>query len=224
MEPPSSTEPPAPPPDEKRKIPSWQIGAFLLAALLYLIFSAPRSTNAPGEVMAPAVTKAQALGQVLAKYAADHDGKYPEGKTSTEIFQSLIDQGYLTDLSLLYYPMPGKIPATTKQLAPENVCWDMTGAVDANSPGDLPEVYSTGFNILYSLGSRPYSPPLPWWQGLTDHTYARDFMAICDHDGKAKSIFTGSTSELEFIPAELDLKGRTYVQLTPTGVIPPRTQ
>ncbi len=222
--PPASPETPASAPEERRKIPSWQIGAFLLVALLYLIFSAPRSTDAPGTVMAPAVTKAEALGQVLAKYGAEHGGKYPEGKTSTEIFQALIDQGYLTDLSLLYYPMPGKTPPATKQLTPENVCWDLTGGVDASSPGGLPVVYSTGFNIIYYPGARPGIPPLPFWQGMTDHTHARDFMAICDADGKAKSIFTGSTSELEFMSADVDLRGRTYLQLTPTGVIPPRPQ
>jgi hypothetical protein len=223
MEPtPSTPDGAAEAPGAKRaRLPVWKIGGFLLAALVYLVVTTPRVTNAPGAVLTRAVSQAQAIGAVLAKYAADHGGKYPDGKTSTEVFQALIDQNYLTDRSILYYPMPGKRPATTNQLQPENVCWDLTEGVDADSPPTLPVVFSTGFAVAFQPGARPGIPPISWWQGWNDHTFARDFIALCDRAGSGKSVYTGGTSEVAFMPQDIDLKNRTYRQLTPTGTIPP---
>src|ERR1700683_469413 len=41
-------------------------------------------------------------------YSSDHNGRYPQGKSSTEIFQLLLDQNYASDPTAFYFPMTGK--------------------------------------------------------------------------------------------------------------------
>ena len=64
-------------------------------------------------------------------YANDHNHKYPDGKSSTEVFQKLIDGKYVDDTTIFYVPMKGKTkPIAGQPLKPENVCWDFTGRTD----------------------------------------------------------------------------------------------
>jgi len=127
------------------------------------------SSSAPPEAVIDKTTAdaALSLGTALNHYAADHDGKYLEGKSSTEIFQKLIDGNYITDPAVLYVDLPGKVKAATKTLQPENVCWDVTSNVDRNSSDMLPVVFLTGYQINYSAGAKSMALPEPPAPGRT---------------------------------------------------------
>ena len=113
------------------------------------------------------------IGMALRGYAADHgahvwESEYPDGGSSTEIFQKLLDGGYATDPNVFYVPMWGKrAPVAGQKLKPENVCFDMTGGVAPDDSGDLPLVFMTGYRITYAPGGgataliKPY--PAYWW-------------------------------------------------------------
>ncbi len=52
------------------------------------------------------------IGQAFFTYSTDNTANgnaYPDGKSSTEIFQKLIDAGYISDPTILFVPLPGKI-------------------------------------------------------------------------------------------------------------------
>jgi len=184
-----------------------------------------------------ATQNARALGLMLWAYANDNNGKYPEGKNSTEIFQKLLDSGYLTnsdegagngkvDFGMLYYPMPGKVKADpdTKILKPENVCWDVTCCVDSQSPDRLPTIFLTGYKVSYQAGSsavplpHPHRTWLDWWHGKE---YPTTFIVV--HFMSNSSVLLKASSDgiiHNFIPADFDPKGKTYHQLTPDGELP----
>ena len=97
----------------------------------------------------------RAIGLDMFQYAVDHNGNYPrDGKTSTEVFQKLIDENYVSDPGDLYLHMPGKTKATSKHLTAENVCFDVTSGVTNSSPDSLPLVFSTGYTMTYEPGAR----------------------------------------------------------------------
>lgn len=98
------------------------------------------------------------------QYANDHDGKYPDGNSSTEIFQKLIADGYISDLDIFYIPLAGKTkPVPGQKLKPENICWDVTSGLDFNSPDELPVVFLTGYRVNYVPGGSaiPLVKPYP---------------------------------------------------------------
>jgi hypothetical protein len=75
--------------------------------------------------MAPdnaAMQTSHALYIAMFQYAIDKDGVFPTGKSSTEVFQKLLDGGYVTDPALFCLPLRGKYPAEKgAKLKPENV-------------------------------------------------------------------------------------------------------
>ncbi|MEM1059056.1 MAG: hypothetical protein AAGK14_07395 [Verrucomicrobiota bacterium] len=98
------------------------------------------------------ISDARMLGLKMKQYAFDHEGRYPTGESSTEVFQHLMDQGYLTPneaSEILYiYGMPGKTRYRgTGPLQPENVCFDVIVSVDLGDNDWLPIVMSTGWKI-----------------------------------------------------------------------------
>jgi hypothetical protein len=178
---------------------------------------------------------ARLIGGALVEYAVDHDGKYPDGKSSTEVFQKLIDEQYLLNSddgenlanpSLLYFPMPGKVKATTKQLKPENVCWDVTLGIDNNSPDRLPTIFLTGYKITYAPGVRAIPLPGParswvdWWNGVP--AQPRPFSVVAYKDNYKVVLKADPDGSIpNIIPADFDTKGATYRQLTPDGTMSP---
>ena len=84
-------------------------GIFYLPLVLFGGFSSWGShRQTPHNAM---MQTSRQLGQVLFAYATDHDGAYPTGKSSTEVFQKLIDESYITDPTMLYFKMSGKVAA-----------------------------------------------------------------------------------------------------------------
>ncbi|MCE0498049.1 MAG: hypothetical protein LV481_08910 [Methylacidiphilales bacterium] len=186
-----------------------------------------------------AARQARAISLLMFAYANAHQGAYPTGTSSTEIFQKLIDENHMTssgksyheiiedlidnkevrDPAIFWLDIPGKIMATSTVLKPENVCWDVTVPVDKNSPGELPVVFVTGYKVTYA--SRGTAIPLP-------KTGDRKWTAIFYESGLCigTSIEFGSPNEpsiqpdgtiINFIAANFDPAGKEYQQLTPDG-------
>ena len=98
------------------------------------------------------VQAAQEIASAMNAYASDHKGVYPDGLTSTEVFQKLIDGKYLTDPGIFYLQMAGKNKATSARLTANNVCYDVTSGVTADSSDQLPMVFCTGYEVSYFSG------------------------------------------------------------------------
>ena len=103
------------------------------------------------------VEQAHVIGTAFLSYAVDN-GNYPDGKSSTEVFQKLVDGRYVSDLSSFYVSLiPNKAKATSAKLTPENVCFDVTGGATMNSPDALPLIYLTGYKVDYKPGGSAVS-------------------------------------------------------------------
>ena len=170
--------------------------------------------------------QARQIEQCLYQYSVDHGGHYPEGKTSTEVFQQLIDQKYVTDPEVFYFghfKISGKVKPEGDHLSPENVCFDVTCCVDSSSPDDLPVVFLTGFKVNYLPGAK--AVPIvqseaikrtwsQWWNGTSNDQHRG--IAVSDKDNSARWIRADDDGSIpNFIPADFDPKGKTYRQLTP---------
>jgi hypothetical protein len=152
----------------------------------------------------------RAIGEIFSQYAQDHHGKYPVGKSSTDIFQQLIDQDYL-DAKMVYFPMQGKTEATTTKLKPENVCYDVTNAVLSDDSDALPVVFMTGYKLNYVKGGIAH----PLANGDANG------MVLCSKGIIADFVQAATNVKgISAISANFDPKGRTYVQLTPSGPLP----
>jgi hypothetical protein len=172
------------------------------------------------------VGMAHNLEYCLEQYAKDHQGKYPEGQSSTEVFQHLIDEHYLDDPSILCSAyaagLPGKVPLSGSRLKPENVCWDITCCVDSSAPASLPVVFSTGYKITYQPGTRAIplyqipAPPRTWLECMYFYLPLKPFISVCYKDNSARSLRADDDGSIpNFIPADFDPRGKTYRQLTP---------
>jgi hypothetical protein len=152
---------------------------------------------------------AHALQIALFSYANDHEGKYPTGKSSTEIFQHLIDQNYISDATIFYFKMDGKTEGTGNKLKPENVCWDVTNGVLSDDSDDLPTVFATGYKIDYVPNGKAHPQGNASPEGLP----------VAYKSGAAQYL-RSSEEGLVIIKSTFDPKGRTYQQLTPDGPLP----
>jgi hypothetical protein len=137
------------------------------------------------------------IGVAMYAYAMDHNGAYPTGKSSTEVFQKLVDEGYVTELK------------------PENVCWDVTIPLDAAPSDDVPVVFSSGYRINYVPGGDAtpiLSAPKPRYDGVS----------VCYHSNSA-SWQEGQPDGIvpNFISPDFKPDGKKYVQLTPDGPLGP---
>jgi len=141
----------------------------------YLFFVADRVAGMVPETKY--TRQAEKLAAVLNAYADDHDGKYPDGASSTEAFQKLVDAGYLTLPAagqLLYLPMPGKNkyefdltitdylsgkqPPPSHRLKAENVCFDLIAPMTVDAARQVPSaplVISTGYRLSFEPGAKP---------------------------------------------------------------------
>ena len=105
------------------------------------------------------VQKARMIGLAMFEYAGDHDGAYPDGRTSTEVFQKLLDGKYITDPGIFYFTMPGKFPALSGRLSAENVCYDVTSGITKDSSSAVPIVFSEGYHVTYASGATAEPDP-----------------------------------------------------------------
>ena len=130
----------------------------VLLGIALILFLGPALAPRPGGIQrAPessAMQAARSINLLMFSYANDNDQQYPVGKSSTEIFQKLLDGKYASDNSVFYLPLPGKIkPKPGEKLKPENVGFDVTVSIDSSSPDQLPVVFMTGYKVTYAPGS-----------------------------------------------------------------------
>ena len=168
---------------------------------------------------------AQTIGRCLFQYSLDHNGHYPEGRTSTEVFQHLMNEKYFTDPSIFSANIPGKVSSENGQLTSANVGWDVTCCVDSVAPDGLPVVFLTGYKVSYQAGTRaiplhqvPPPPPRTWYEWVYGEPDRKPFIAVC-YAGNAATTKVIEAEEdgsfRNFIPVDFDPKGKTYRQLTP---------
>jgi hypothetical protein len=203
------------------KSPKQWIVVSLMVLFLAAIVLSPMRLSSRSAILAPVpLQDAHVIGIAMFQYANDHDGAYPTGTSSTEVFQKLIDGGYVTDPTRFYQPLlkiPGKTKATSNILKPENVCWDVTVPVDVSSSDLLPVIFSTGYRINYVPGGNalpisPSSEDKP--PGIAVHYHGNN-AAWLKNDGQIDGIVTN------FISPAFDPAGKEYQQLTPDGPLPP---
>jgi len=174
------------------------------------------------------------LGLALYSYAEDNNGEYPDGASSTEVFQKLLDGGYVSDPQVFYLQMniPGKIEASPNQkiLKPENVCFDVTAGLTQQDSPQAPLIFLTGFRIKYAAGgtAAPLASPFPMLAASHDFLFfhwdspdPEEFSGIgvfyVSHS--AQWILAQGNAIPNFVPAGFDAHGKTFRQLTPDGVL-----
>jgi len=180
------------------------------------------------------------LALSMFQYSLDHDGNYPDGKSSTEVFQKLLDEKYITYPGIFYIPLSGKTKAIQGQhLKPENVCFDVTCCVSSSSPDGLPIVFMTGYKVVYVPGGSAISlmKPFPrfggeshtwlqWWREEYPKPEPKPGIAVCYKSNTVKFIPLAEVPNSDgsipnFIPSTFDPAGKVYGQLTPDGLLSP---
>lgn len=158
-------------------------------------------------------SQAQGIVAALNHYAKDHGGRYPEGQSSTEVFQQLLDGAYLDDPGIFstYPPLDHKVKALHSPLRPENVSFDFTSGADATSPDTLPLVFTTGYKVTYLADGQVVPFPKQWFNGRS--------IGFCTKGGNPQG--RPITAAHCFLPADFDPKGQTFRQLTPDGELSP---
>jgi hypothetical protein len=122
----------------------------MLAAGTYSIF---RSVNEVGNI-AMSVTRCREVSELLQRYAADHDGKYPDftlgnPQTSNEAFRVLFKEGYVDSEFSFNCPFSpyrsdgelGPAPEYARALEANENHWALTAGLSKSSPGGIPLVY-----------------------------------------------------------------------------------
>ena len=193
----------------------WIIVIFIILVLVGISLG-PIHHGRGGEPKYFCMQACRTIGLAMFAFAQDHDGKYPTGKSSTEVFQKLIDENYIYDPGIFFSPqlqINGKTKATSKILKPENVCWDVTVPIDDKSPDDLPVIFSTGFRVEYKPEGRALPLKTNHLNGITVtyHSISAQFRI---DDGQSDQIVTN------FISSKFVSDGKTYQQLTPDGPLP----
>jgi hypothetical protein len=198
--------------------------SFVAGFVFIAILPEPQSGYSP-PVWNSSMQRARAISLALYSYSQDNDGHYPSGKKSTEVFQQLLDGGYIADSSIFYnYWTPGKVRPQSNHLTSENTCWDVTCCVDNSAPPDLPVVFSTGYRVTYQAGAHAV-PILPKLSPRPPNNLAERIWGVWTplpyigvaYYGNSACFITADTngSIPNFIPADFDPKGKTYRQLTP---------
>jgi hypothetical protein len=184
----------------------------VLVCIALALFSAPAFAQMQTARNNAIIQQVHAIGLAMFAYANDNNGAYPTGNSSTEVFQKLIDGGYVTDPSTFYVKMPGKVaPAATGKLKPENVCFDVTVPLDGQSSDMIPLVYLTGYKLSFTLGSsaQPVSDIAKQIGGIVIFYKSNSTVFIhAAPDGSAPKVIS---------PSMNDANASHYKQVTPDG-------
>jgi hypothetical protein len=231
-------------PEGRRRSKLWSNCGCAIIVMFFLVFLFGIALGPIGGqrhyVESAAMQTTRTLALAMFQYANDNNGQYPDGASSTEVFQTLVDGQYISDPTILYVAMPGKVPAEkSAKLKPENVAYDVTGGVDAHSPDTVPIVFLTGFRMDYHAGASAVSlvKPFPMhrdpsnsWFSWSWETFDGLPVAYKSNNAFFRTNFDPSHVGGKFTPdgygivpnvidSGIDLHGQTYRQLTPEGVL-----
>jgi hypothetical protein len=170
------------------------------------------------------------IADALNRYVGQH-GNFPDGNSSTEVFQKLLDSHLIDDPAVFYIPYLGKVKATAgERLKPENVSWDFTRCQPRNDLGSLPLVFTTGCRINYAPGglSTALRLPLPafsnehltWYQSWNHDVLLDDegYLAVIHWGGGEEGCRPKSDGSIpDLHSSDFNADGVHYVQLTPDG-------
>jgi len=230
-----------------RRIFEWIIVIFIVLVLIGVALGPtgggmPRSYGLSSQAM----ERSRAIYELMKEYADAHQGAFPTGNSSTEIFQKLVDENHLVasgktvgqllsqvgynemeirDTAIFYLDMPGKTLATSTKLKPENVCFDVTAPLDGAIPDDLPVVFTTGYKIDY-LPNKAAVPiaksSLPGWAAIS-YAGGNSYGIWADKSWSSQEplYFLQDHSIANFISADFNSNGKKYQQLTPDGPLGP---
>ncbi len=180
-------------------------------AFVAMRLNAPLSFLDPHESLP--MQKGHDIAVAMVKFAEDHHGKFPAGNSSTEIFQQLLDGGYVRHAEIYYLDLKGKLKPHGSKLQPENVGWDVTDSIVANDPDGLPLVFTTGYKINYAAGGKAHP--------LGEQAFDGIFIFYKSHFGHYQSgVVSGVAQDIPIIDSTVPLQGKTYRQLTPDGPLP----
>jgi type II secretory pathway pseudopilin PulG len=205
----------------------------LAVVLLLLATASILPVRAKAGIESWAMQQARIIAVALSQYAQDHGGRYPQGNSSTEVFQKILDGNYLDNSDFFYVPLEGKTKGRLgARLKPENVSFDVTGGGGLDSPKDFPLVFLTGYRVDYRPGGSAVSltDPFPrygertWWGWLNgEHFenmgpllavgYVNTYAYLRPLDTSGAHGFVP-----HFIPRDFNPHGKAYRQLTPEGV------
>jgi len=162
-----------------------------------------------------AMQTARQIAIAMQQYSLDHNGNYPDGLTSTEVFQKLIDGKYIADPGIFYLAMTGKTKATSSHLTADNVCFDVTSGVTSATADGMPVVFCTGYTVTYSGGASairndPVATPFPGpGRGLAG-------LAVGYKNASARFLIAGENGTVpNFMISSFDSGGKFYAQLKP---------
>jgi len=197
----------------------WTVGVLGILAVGFVLLAPIVLTPKFGCRENPFMQQTRSINLILHLYASDHGGVYPTGKTSTEVFQKLVDEKYVNELSVFYVEglhIPGKKKPDSGRLLPENVCYDLTVPLDGNSPEGVPVVFVTGFRIDYvpGGGATPLFKPSgnrPSVFAVGYKTDSNSYLKGRESDGLVDKV----------ISLQFDTGGNKFQQLTPDGVLGP---
>ena len=158
----------------------------------------------------------RSIALAMFQYANDNSGTYPTGKSSTEVFQKLLDGNYISDPGLFYIDMPGKVRGTSKTLKPENVCYDVTGGATEKSPDGLPLVFCTGYTVTYTAGSSAMRDPSTRAPFASSPPSLSDGMPVAYKSNNAMFVKANAEGAIpNFIPVDFNAGTTIYAQLKP---------
>lgn len=215
------------------------LGAFFTFIILGMIIPPDGPGHLAKAMESRWMLQSRAIALLMAQYAQDHAGHYPDGKSSTEVFQKLLDEKYTDDPTLFYatYALGKTKPLPDQPLKPENISFDITSEIDATTSTDIPVVFLTGYRVIYAPGSsaepliKPDSNPsrtwIDWWHGAPEaRIHPETGIAVSYKDTsarwlKARLVANNISTITDFIPTTFDAHGKTYRQLTPTGPLSP---
>lgn len=215
------TPPPIPPPS-KKGMSGCLIAAIVGAVVLILLLPCcagialgPITNGIKKAQENMAMQQARQISLALYAYSADHNGAYPDGATSTEVFQKLIDEKYLSNPGVFYVAMPGKVKATSSHLTADNVSFDVTSGVTADSSPSVPVVFLTGYTVVYEArasAARDGSSPTPFpgpGKGASGIAVA--------YKGNSARFINGDENgtALNFVPPDFQPGTQIYQQLRP---------
>ena len=210
--------PPPPPPAPAKKGMSGLVIALIVGAGLFIglfvlsclagIALGPITNGIKKAKENMSMQQARSIDLLMFMYAADHQGSYPDGGTSTEVFQKLIDEKYAADPAIFYFAMEGKTRPTSNHLTAENVCFDVTSGIKSDSSDFVPVVFSTGYTVTYIPGVSPVRDP--------DVKLPFPGMAVAYKNNSARFITAlPDGTFLHLIPPEFNSGDKTYKQLKP---------